>query len=76
MTVRKKADLTIVRAFGADEIINVQEENVEQYKSKLTQDRSFDFIFDTFGGATLDQSFIAAALMARLLPLPHGLPMI
>lgn len=61
VTVRKKADFPIVQSFGADAIINVQEENVEQYKSRLTEGRGFDIIFDTVGGATLDQSFIAAA---------------
>ena len=61
-TVRKKEDFAILESFGVDEIINVEEENVEQYKLRLTDDKGFSTIFDTVGGANLDKSFSAAAL--------------
>lgn len=61
-TVRKNEDLPIVRSFDADEVINVQEEDVEKYKLRLTHDHGFAIIFDTVGGANLDNSFAAAAL--------------
>lgn len=60
--VRRIEDFRIVKLFGADEIINVQEEDVEKYKKRLTHDQGFETIFDTVGGANLDKSFIAAAL--------------
>lgn len=61
VTVRKKADFSIVQSFGADEIINAEEEEVEQYVSRLTANQGFEVIFDTIGGINLDRSFIAAA---------------
>lgn len=61
-TVRKKEDFPIVKQFGADETINVQEEDVEKYKKRLTNDQGFEDIFDTVGSTNLDKSFIAAAL--------------
>jgi len=61
-TVRKAVDFPIVKSFGADEVINVQEEEVEKYKVRLTEDRGFPVIFDTVGGENLDKSFSAAAL--------------
>lgn len=61
-TVRKKEDFSIVNSFGADEVINVKEEDVEKYKKRLTNNQGFEIIFDTVGGANLDNSFAAAAL--------------
>lgn len=61
-TVRKHEDFSIVKAFGADEIINVKEEEVDTYKQRLTHGQGFEIIFDTVGGANLDNSFAAAAI--------------
>ena len=62
VTVRKEEDFPLMKAFGADETINAQEEDVEEYKSRLTNNHGFDIIFDTVGGVNLDKSFAAAAL--------------
>ena len=62
VTVRKKEDVPLIRSFGADEVINVQDEDVEKYTLRLTNDRGFEIIFDTVGGSNLDKSFAAAAL--------------
>jgi len=62
VTVRKQEDFSIVKSFGADEIINVQDEDVSQYKLRLTDDLGFDVVFDTVGGMNLNNSFAAAAL--------------
>ncbi|MBX3710014.1 MAG: zinc-dependent alcohol dehydrogenase family protein [Gammaproteobacteria bacterium] len=59
-TVRKHEDFAIVKSFGTDEIINAQEEDVAQYKKRLTNDCGFEIIFDTVGGSNLDKSFAAA----------------
>lgn len=61
-TVRKNEDFPLAKSFGADEMINTQEEEVEKYKLRLTQDLGFENIFDTVGGANLDKSFAAASL--------------
>lgn len=61
-TVRKNEDFSIVKSFGADEVINVQDEDVEKYKKRLTNDQGFEIIFDTVGGTNLNNSFAAAAL--------------
>lgn len=60
-SVRKHEDVAIVKSLGADEVINIQEESVAQYKNRLTNDQGFEIIFDTVGGANLDNSFAAAA---------------
>ncbi len=61
-TVRKADDFTTAKSLGADEIINIQEEAVEKYKERLTQDRGFEVIFDTVGGDNLNNSFAVAAI--------------
>lgn len=61
-TVRNDDDFSIVKSLSADEIINVRNETVEAYKKRLTFDKGFPFIFDTVGGANLDNSFVAAAV--------------
>lgn len=66
VTVRKTQDFPIAKSFGADEIINTQEENVEKYKSRLTQNQGFELIFDPVGGAHLEESFTAAALQGTV----------
>lgn len=61
-TVRQDDDFAAAKSFGADEVINVEKETVEQYKKRLTDDKGFEIIFDTIGGAHLEKSFLAAAL--------------
>jgi NADPH2:quinone reductase len=61
-TVRNNEDFPIAKSFGADEIINSQEENVDDYKLRLTNGNGFNTIFDTVGGANLDKSFAAASV--------------
>lgn len=61
-TVLKPEDFALARAFGADEVINAKEEDVEKYVTRLTNDNGFAIVFDTVGGPNLDKSFIAAGL--------------
>ena len=60
-TVLKQADFLLAKSLGADEVINSQEENVEEYVQRLTYGKGFDVVFDTVGGSNLDRSFAAAA---------------
>ena len=48
----------IVMSLGATPI-DYHAQKVEEYVEEFTQGEGFDIIFDTVGGATLDQSFIA-----------------
>lgn len=61
-TILKPQDVAIVKSFGADEVINAKEEDVEDYVKRLTNGEGFDVVFDTVGGANLDRSFVAAKL--------------
>lgn len=61
-TVRSNEDFHIAKSFGADEVINSQEEDVDDYKLRLTNENGFTTIFDTVGGANLDKSFAAASV--------------
>lgn len=61
-TVLKNEDFALAKSFGADEIINVKEEDVEDYIKRLTDNVGFDIVFDTVGGPNLDKSFIAASI--------------
>jgi NADPH2:quinone reductase len=61
-TVRKKEDVALVKSYGAGEVILLQDEDVEKYKKRLTNDQGFEIIFDTVGGENLNNSFAAAAL--------------
>ena len=61
-TVRKNEDCPIVKSMGADEVINVNEEEVAAYVTRLTNNKGFDVVFDTVGGSNLDKSFIATAI--------------
>jgi NADPH:quinone reductase len=65
-TVRTGEAAEIARSLGADETINFTEEPVTDYVARLTAGWGFDVIFDTVGGANLDKSFQAAALMGRV----------
>lgn len=61
-TILKPEDVAIVKAFGADAVINAKEEMVDAYVQRLTQGHGFDVIFDTIGGPNLDKSLAAAAM--------------
>lgn len=61
-TVRNKEDISLAKSFGADEIINVSEENVDQYNQRVTNNTGFEVIFDTIGKDNLNNSCKAAAL--------------
>jgi len=61
-TVRQPEDFAIVTAFGADQVINANEESVDQYVARLTEGQGFDLVFDTVGGANLDKSLQAARI--------------
>lgn len=58
-TVSSDAKAKIARDLGADDIINYRDESVEEYVGRLTGGEGFDIVFDTVGGAVLDQSFHA-----------------
>jgi len=59
-TISSDAKAEIARGLGAEEIINYREESVAQYIDRLTGGEGFDIVYDTVGGAVLDQSFQAA----------------
>jgi NADPH2:quinone reductase len=61
-TVRSQEGMATAAAFGADEVINVEVENVEQYLARLTGSAGFDLVFDTVGGPNLDKSLAAAKI--------------
>jgi NADPH2:quinone reductase len=61
-TVLKPEDFSLAKSFGADEVINAKEEDVEKYVTRLTNGKGFDIVFDTVGGPNLDKSLIAAGM--------------
>lgn len=61
-TVLKNEDFFLAKSFGADEVINAKEENVEEYVTRLRDNQGFDIVFDTVGGQNLDKSLIAAGI--------------
>jgi NADPH2:quinone reductase len=61
-TVRKNEDFSLVKSFGANEVINATEEDVEKYVSRLTNNQGFDIVFDTVGGPNLDKSLLATKI--------------
>lgn len=66
-TVSSDAKATIAADLGADEIINYRQESVEQYVDRLTGGAGFDIVYDTVGGAVLDQSFAAARFKGQVI---------
>ncbi len=60
-TVLTQNDFDLAKSLGADEVINAREEKVADYLARLTRNKGFDIVFDTVGGANLDNSFQAAA---------------
>ncbi len=61
-TVLKNENFPLAKAFGASEVINATEEDVERYVSRLTNNQGFDIVFDTVGGSNLDKSFVATEI--------------
>lgn len=61
-TVMKQEDFSLVKSFGADEVIHAKEEDVENYVTRLTKGNGFDIVFDTVGGQNLDKSLLAAGI--------------
>lgn len=66
-TVLKNEDFSLAKSLGADEVINAKEENVAGYVDRLTNGQGFDIVFDTVGGANLDNSLIAAAVNGHVI---------
>lgn len=60
-TVLKNEDFSLAKSFGATDVINAKEEDVEKYVARLTKNEGFDIVFDTVGGPNLDKSLFAAA---------------
>jgi NADPH2:quinone reductase len=54
-----KEKMKIVEGYGATPI-NYQEQAVESYLAEHTGGEGFDIVYDTVGGSTLDDSFLAA----------------
>jgi NADPH2:quinone reductase len=65
-TVLKNEDFSLAKSFGADEVINAKEEDVEKYIARLTDNQGFDIVFDTVGGPNLDKSLMAAGTNASV----------
>lgn len=61
-TVRKDADFSLAMSLGANNIINAEEESVEDYVKRITNNHGFDIVFDTIGGSNLDKSLLAAGV--------------
>lgn len=59
-----KADHAI--QLGADHTIKYQDETVEQYVERLTNNLGFDAVFDTVGGANISSSIQAAKLNGKV----------
>lgn len=56
----------IARSFGADETLLYNEEAPEDYVQRITGGEGFPIVFDTVGGASLDNSFKAASLAGKV----------
>jgi NADPH2:quinone reductase len=56
-----KEKMKIVESYGAT-AINYQEQTVESYLAEHTGSEGFDIVYDTVGGSTLDESFLAVKI--------------
>lgn len=65
-TVSSADKAALVRALGADEVINYRDEAVADYVARLTGGKGFDLVFDTVGGDNLPNSFAATRLNGRV----------
>lgn len=63
---REATAAAVVRALGADDIIEFGREDVPTNLQRLTQGRRFAVVIDTVGGANLDKSLQAAATGGRV----------
>ncbi|HEX4911568.1 MAG TPA: zinc-binding dehydrogenase, partial [Permianibacter sp.] len=59
-TVSSPAKAEIVRALGADAVVNYREETVADYVGRLTGGLGFDVVFDAVGGDSLNTGMAAA----------------
>jgi len=59
-TVSNHQKANLAKDLGADKVINYSEFKVQEYVDKFTDGVGYDLVFDTVGGACLDQSFWAA----------------
>jgi len=66
-TISSHAKAKTACDLGADDIINYRQESVEQSVQRLTGGRGFDIVYDTVGGAVLDQSFRAARKKGQII---------
>ncbi len=64
-TVRNKRDDAYLKRIGASHIIDTKATSTEDYVQQVTGGQGFDVVFDTVGGATLDDSFQALAVNGR-----------
>lgn len=55
----------LIQALGAT-AINYKTESVEEYVAKYTENKGFDLVFDSVGGANMARSFEAAALNGQV----------
>jgi len=68
-TVSNAEKAALVKALGADEVINYREENVLHCINKLTNGQGVDLSFDTVGGDVFSQSIALTAHYGRLVTL-------
>lgn len=61
-TVGSESDLPLARQLGATEVVNFREETVTDYVKRLSNNRGFDYVFDTVGGDNLINSLQAVAI--------------
>ena len=59
-TVSSPAKAEIVRALGADAVVNYRDETVADYVGRLTDGIGFDLVFDAVGGDSLNTAMAAA----------------
>jgi NADPH2:quinone reductase len=59
--------LAVVKAFGADHVINYQREDIREIVNALTDGNGADVIYDPVGGAAFEQSLRCIAWGGRLL---------
>lgn len=65
-TVSSDKKAAIAKNLGADHVINYKQETVNDYVQRLTDGNGFSVVFDTVGGKTLDDSFVAASIKGRV----------
>lgn len=65
-TVSSDEKAAIAKSLGADHVINYKQEVVSDYVQRLTDGKGFPVVFDTVGGQSLDDSFVAASINGRV----------